>query len=270
MTLDKNQIRTLYIWVHPGNDDVGETTLKCWKDIIEVLQYEPRVGLLELTNVALDKMAWNKHPTYEGESCEGGTNYLPWFSRTSYGERAKEKKRYKKIADLESLAKDLLGERFHNWPHGNFLDGQAQPHVDYLKELFNVEERLLFPWKQDHKLFVEIKCYGLRPEACILWQSYDFGLYNLTHEISNCGIGDYSDLNGTVYAPYKGIEGDKTGYYEGVPSTIETLKIMVEKEIPRRLGWNNESVRDLKQRLMHADNPKAKGIILDPWRKERK
>ena len=274
MTLDKNQIRTLYVWVHPGNDDVGKLTLECWRGIIEVLQYEPRIGLLELSNVAQDGIAWNKHPTYNGESLEGNEGCLPWFSRVPYGERIKDSEnhpqRYRKIADIEELAKNLLGERFHHWPHGNFVDGQAQPHIDYIKELFNVEERLLFPWKQDKKLFSEINCYGLRPDACVLWQTYDFCLHNLAHELNNLGIGDYSDLNCIIHTTYKIFEGDKTGYYEGVPSTIESLDVMVKKGIPKKLFWDGGRVRDMKQRLMHFDNPKAKGIIFDPWRKERK
>jgi len=49
--LQQNQIRELLIWVHPGYLPVSDGVLNAWKDIIEILEYEPRVALVETSMV---------------------------------------------------------------------------------------------------------------------------------------------------------------------------------------------------------------------------
>ena len=51
MPLNKNQIRQLLVWVHPGHMPVRENTLEEWKSVIEILEHEPRVALIETTMV---------------------------------------------------------------------------------------------------------------------------------------------------------------------------------------------------------------------------
>jgi len=263
MTLTKNQIRSLVLWVHPGHQPVTDEVLDSWRNMINVLEYEPRVALLETSNASNSANHLARHP-------EDRNVY--WFTRQPYGEvehlegsHEREVKHQKEISKLERLAKQFLGDRFHVWPHGNFLENNFY-HLKYLQDTFNIESRVLIPGRPE-VLFATIACYGLKPDACVEWQMYDMGIRSLTHKIIGGSEHPDNGLNTFVLYPQldENYRSVYPAYVEGVPSTKESFRELIKQRVYGDYPLDSTMIRELPS----ADSEEAKGIIIYPWKEKR-
>src|SRR3989338_2318681 len=223
MNLEKSQIRELMIWVHPGHCPVGDDVIQSWRDVIDVLQYEPRTSLIETTMVddpdrVNEPYLWPE--VKDIDNC--------WNCRVPYGQYVEKRNELngrsidymRNIGQLEELSKQLLDERYVHWPHGNFINGRDRRHIEYLKEVFNLEE-------DEYGLLVrEISCYGLLPDTCVEWQWFDFGLQILAPYVKNYKLSpDKYLFNLATYG-----SGED---FVGRPSTRESLRLMSDRGILR-------------------------------------
>jgi len=244
MPLNKNQIRQLFVWVHLGHVPVSENILEEWKSVIEILEYEPRVALIETTMVGTLDMP--------KEACR--MHYGEYYEK--YRENSDAGEHMAKVGKLELLAKEKLDDRFHVWPCGNFIDANNKKHLNKLESLLNIEARAIFPDCFD-AYFFEIYCYGLIPDICVEWQRCDFGLNKICY-----------DVKGQKLYPGRSIKNlrfmnidDKYSSLEGIPSTQESLSILKEKGY---INQNSANDRIMERYAPASSSDEAKGIIYVP------
>jgi hypothetical protein len=155
MTLAKNQIEHLFIWVHPAYEPVLPYVMQEWKLMIDVLQHEPRCALIETSLNCRDD-----EPEYIDHALA--------------------------VADLERYAKGRLGVRYHLWDSGAFVRPEEPHHVERLKKALSVEERVLSRGSNP-KLFRSVSAYGLLPDACVNSQTNYFGMERISDERDSLG-----------------------------------------------------------------------------------
>ncbi len=211
MTLEQNQITHLFIWVHPVWFPVLDSRLSEWKAFIELLAYEPHIGLVET----------------RGLGPGGLSRLLGLVAKNRPNEYESERKHLCSLDTIEMLAECILGDRYLLWPNpqengiGNgFVVGSNSDHFRLLAERFNIDER----WQQnsitsEKKLFSQIAVYGLKPEVCVYHQAWNMDLHRLSSRIVSLGISPL----GCIGRDY------------GIPSSKETLSFMSSRpEIFRR------------------------------------
>ncbi|MCK4809010.1 MAG: hypothetical protein KAS90_05280 [Candidatus Aenigmarchaeota archaeon] len=244
MPLKKNQIRQLLVWVHPGHVPVRENTLEEWKSVIEILEHEPRVALIETTMVGTLDMPKDACRMPYGDYYE------------IFRDKPDAQKHMIKVGELELLAKEKLGDRYHVWPCGNFIDANDKNNLDKLEDLLNVEARAIFPDCFD-AYFFEIYCYGLIPEICVEWQRYDFGLSKICYDVKGQKLYPGESIKNFRFMKID----DEHIYLEGIPSTQESLSILKEKGYMNPYSANE---RILERYVPSSSSDEAKGIICVP------
>jgi hypothetical protein len=159
MVLEKNQIEYLFLWVHPHWTPVTPSIQRDWLRLIEVLEFEPQIGLLQTS------------PNYD----------------------SLEQKHIQELFEIEKIAKEKLEDRYHKWPLGNFVYSRKREHLEILKKLFNIETRSIIREDGDNcypswpTLFSGVTCFGIYPTVCVEHQCsylnaemsyYNQGLYS--------------------------------------------------------------------------------------------
>ena len=162
MTLAKNQIEHLFIWVHPAYEPVPPYVMQEWKLMIDVIEHEPRCALIETSLNCRDD-----EPEYIDHALA--------------------------VADLERYAKGRLGVRYHLWDSGAFVRPEAPHHVERLRRMLSVEARS-FPDRSCPQLFRSVSAYGLLPDSCVKSQTDYFGMQRISEERTPLGELPISNL----------------------------------------------------------------------------
>jgi hypothetical protein len=193
MTLTRNQIEHLFIWVHPACDPVADAVLDEWRLLIDVLEYEPRCALLETT--------LNRELLYGLQL------------------QQQHEERERKVSELELRAEEKLGERYHVWELGDFVVAEDPMHVNELRRLFHVEERV-FPHHLDRRLLRSVSVYGLLPDMCVVYQTYNFKMHLISTKRESLGISPIRNLPPHVPSTREAFDVIADVRYRDLPAKI--------------------------------------------------
>lgn len=223
MPLPKNQIDTLFIWVHPDFCPVDDHTRLSWRTLVELLETEDHCALIETRNFSSELNA----ATIERIIRKSGWD-------TEGYSFAYQREHLRELAEIENEAKKRLGERYRLW-HRNFVVSNASDYVSrgeegddrFVKEMFNIKERLLDNYFYP-KLFRWIWCYGLLPDVCVDHQAYTMALCNWTHHTRSSGTNPLS-ARGVIF-----------------PTNLNTVQTM-KKQHEKYQIWNDHDLNFLEK-----------------------
>lgn len=150
MVFERNQIKDLFILVHPDWGPYSTGIISKWRSIVERIAQDD-------TQVLVQTNMWDRERRISNLT----TN------------REKPQRDLEHLSDLENLekeAKGLLGDRYRVFSR-MFMSREVPEDIDWLRQTFNVEFTLEYnPWKE--VLFEKIIGVGLRPSVC-LWTQLD-------------------------------------------------------------------------------------------------